>query len=61
MKRYLVNISFKSKGLRSDVDNVVETVKTKKEAMSFMELVDDTVDKALVKDQVTGKIEWIRR
>lgn len=44
-----------------NVSNVVEKVKTMKEAMSFKDLIDDTVDKALIKDNVTGKVTWLKK
>ena len=59
MNRYTVNISFKRKMFES-VSNIVEKVKTMKEAMSFKDLIDDTVDRALIKDNVTGKVTWLK-
>ena len=43
-----------------NVSNIVEKVKTMKEAMSFKGLIDDTVDRALIKDNVTGKVTWLK-
>lgn len=60
MKRYTINISFKTK-LFEKSNNIVEQVKTKVEALSYNDLIDDTVDKALIKDNVTGKIEWLKK
>ena len=59
MERYTVNISFKRK-MFENVSNIVEKVKTMKEAMSFKDLIDDTVDRALIKDNVTGKMTWLK-
>lgn len=60
MERYTVNISFKRK-MFENVSNIVEKVKTMKEAMSFKDLIDDTVDRALIKDNVTGKVTWLKK
>lgn len=43
-----------------NVSNIVEKVKTMKEAMSFKDLIDDTVERALIKDNVTGKVKWLK-
>jgi hypothetical protein len=59
MEIYTVNISFKRK-MFENVSNIVEKVKTMKEAMSFKDLIDDTVDRALIKDNVTGKVTWLK-
>lgn len=59
MERYTVNISFKTK-MFENVSNIVEKVKTMKEAMSFKDLIDSTVDRALIKDNVTGKVVWLK-
>ena len=61
MERYIVNISFKVNEFFEKPSNIVEKVKTLKEAMSFESLIDNTVDKALVKDTVTGKIIWLKK
>lgn len=59
--RYVVNISFKGfteVGFKK-VENIVEPVKTLKEAKEYKALVDDTVAKACIVDKVTGKVvEW---
>ena len=52
--RYTINISFKQYG----TDNIVEKVKTLREAESYKDLIDDTVDRALLKDNVSGKVTW---
>tara|TARA_R110002124_G_scaffold253785_1_gene419235 strand:+ start:259 stop:438 length:180 start_codon:yes stop_codon:yes gene_type:complete len=57
--RYTVNISFK-KQIFEKVSNIVEKVKTLKEAMTYKDLIDETVDRALIKDNVTGKITWLK-
>ena len=57
--RYTVNISFK-KQMFEKVSNIVEKVKTLKEAMTYKELIDETVDRALIKDNVTGKVTWLK-
>jgi len=59
MERYTINISFKTE-MFENVNSIVEYVKTKREAMSYKDLIDDTVSKALIKDNVTGKIEWLK-
>ena len=57
--RYTVNISFKKQMLEK-VSNIVEKVKTFKEAMAYKALIDETVDRALIKDNVTGKVTWLK-
>lgn len=57
--RYLLNISFKQQ-ISDKASNIVELFKTKKEAMQYSELIDETVDKALLKDNVTGKVVWLK-
>ena len=57
--RYTVNISFK-KQMFEKVSNIVEKVKTLKEAMTYKDLIDETVDRALIKDNVTGKVIWLK-
>ncbi len=57
--RYTVNISFKKQMLEK-VSNIVEKVKTLKEAMTYKDLIDETVDRALIKDNVTGKVTWLK-
>ena len=42
------------------VSNIVEKVKTLKEAMTYKDLIDETVDRALIKDNVTGKVIWLK-
>ena len=59
MERYTINISFKRK-MGDNGSNIVEKVKTLKEAMSYKELIDETVDRALIKDNVTGKVTWLK-
>lgn len=59
MERYTINISFKRK-MFDNGSNIVEKVKTLKEALSYKELIDDTVDRALIKDNVTGKVTWLK-
>jgi hypothetical protein len=60
MERYTINISFKC-GMFEKSDNIVEYVKTKREVLSYSTMLDDTVDKALIKDNVTGKVEWLKK
>jgi hypothetical protein len=59
MERYTINISFNTE-MFEESSNIVEKVKTLKEAMSYKDLIDNTVKKALVKDNVTGKITWLK-
>lgn len=42
------------------VSNIVEKVKTLREAMTCKDLIDETVDRALIKDNVTGKVTWLK-
>jgi hypothetical protein len=58
--RYIINISFVNRGLLGTT-NFVERVKTLKEAESLKFLIDDTVDKALIKDTVTDKVIWLKQ
>jgi len=60
MERYIINISFKWEGIERPPENIVQPVKTMREAMSYAELIDDTVDKAAIKDRVTGNIKWLK-
>ena len=55
--RYIFNVSF-VKGIGEDRKTIVEPFKTLREAESYKELIDDTVEKATIKDTVTGKITW---
>ena len=59
MNRYTINISFNSERFET-TSNIVEKVKTMKEAMSYKELIDETVKKALIKDNVTGRVTWLK-
>ena len=59
MERYTINISFKREMLDKGT-NIVEKVKTLKEAMSYKELIDDTVERALIKDNFTEKVTWLK-
>jgi len=59
MNRYTINISFNSERFET-ISNIVEKVKTMKEAMSYKELIDETVKKALIKDNVTGQVTWLK-
>jgi hypothetical protein len=43
-----------------NVNNIVESVKTLREAMSYKNLIDETVNRALIKDNVTGKVIWLK-
>jgi len=58
MKRYTVNISFKHSGglMSKRTTNIVEEFKTLHEASKLRDLIDETVDKALIKDNVTENI-----
>ena len=59
MDRYIVKISFKQK-MFERVTDIVYTCKTLKQAEEASSLIDNTVDKALIKDNVTGKVIWIK-
>ena len=52
---HVINTSFEDLPPR-----VVEKVKTLKEAMTYKDLIDETVDRALIKDNVTGKVTWLK-
>ena len=59
--RYTINISFINRGmLDKRVENIVEHVKTFKEAESYKDIIDETVDRALIKDNVTGSVTWLK-
>ena len=58
--RYTINISFHTV-LFEESNNIVEGVPTFKEAMDCKELIDDTVHKALIKDNATGEVTWLKR
>jgi hypothetical protein len=60
MERYTINISFNTNFLEK-ASNIVENVKTYKEAISYQSLIDETVNKALIKDNVTGKVIWLKQ
>ncbi|WP_372937550.1 hypothetical protein [Seonamhaeicola sp.] len=53
--RYTVNVSFK-KQIDKKVDVLFEGCKTLKEAISYKSLIDETVDKFIIRDRVSGKI-----
>lgn len=59
MERYIVDISFKTKRFE-ECSNIVERVKTMKEALTYSELIDETVDSANIKDTITGKVTWLK-
>lgn len=58
-KRYTLNISFKRENFEKGY-NIVEKFKTINEAIKHKELIDETVDRAFIKDNVTGKITWLK-
>ena len=60
MKRYTINISF-NRCISDNGSNIVEDVKTLTEAMSYKSIIDNTVKKALIKDNVTGKVIWLKQ
>jgi len=60
MERYTLNISFKNNRAGNVVANVVESCKTLKQALGFSSLIDDTVDRALIKDNVSGRVIWLK-
>ena len=61
MDRYTINISFKYTPRLEQVSNVVESVKTMSEAMLCVDLIDETVERALIKDNVNGKVIWLKK
>lgn len=60
MERYTINISFITR-IGENIPNIVEKVKTLREAMSYTDLIDETVSRALIKDNVTGKVIWLKQ
>lgn len=60
MERYTINISFITR-IGENVPSIVEKVKTLREAMSYSGIIDETVSKALIKDNVTGKVIWLKQ
>ena len=60
MDIWTINISF-NQGFYERVDNIVAHEKTLIMAKKYADLIDDTVDKALIKDNVTGKIIWLKK
>jgi hypothetical protein len=60
MDRYIINISFKHNIGSQQVSNVVESVKTMNEAMLYADLIDETVECALIKDNVNGLVTWLK-
>jgi len=60
MKRYTINISFNCTSFEVS-NNIVEKIKTMREAMSYKDLIDSTVNRALIKDNVTGKVTWLKK
>lgn len=60
-QRYLLNISFKNSPYDKDrVLAIVETFSTKKEALSYKDLIDETVARAVIRDNFTDKITWLK-
>jgi hypothetical protein len=57
--RYTVIISFKHSIIDS-VAPIKEHVKTLKEAKEFDSLIDETVDFAYIRDEITGKITYLK-
>lgn len=52
MLRYTLHISFKDYYCK----DIVEPIKTLKEALSYSDLIDNTVVKAFIKDNVNGEV-----
>lgn len=60
MKRYTLNISF----IRDRFDNglnIVENFTTLREAKSYEHLIDNSVDRALIRDNVNGNVIWLKK
>lgn len=55
-KRYTVNILFYNSS-----ENIVAHCATRSEADSWEEVVDESVKKASVRDNASGKVEWIKK
>lgn len=53
--RYTVNISFYGSN-----ESIVDKCRTKSDADEWRGMIDDTVKKALIKDNASGKIEWLK-
>jgi len=58
MKRYTVTINFIF-NKTGNVKSIVENVKTLKEALSYKDILDETVSTARIKNNVTGRIKWL--
>ena len=58
MKRYTVTINF-IYNKTGNVKSIVENVKTLKEALSYKDILDETVSTARIKNNVTGRIKWL--
>lgn len=57
--RYTVNISFKNNDPWNKTSTIAERVKTLKEAKEYKSLIDNTVERACIIDNVTLKVvEW---
>ncbi len=61
--RYTINISFVCNNMFSDrVPAIVEKVKSIKEAREYKELIDETVAKACIIDNLKGVVvEWLKK
>lgn len=57
--RYLFNVSFVKK-IGEERKNIAEKFKTFREAESYSDIIDDTVERALIKDTVTGRVTWLK-
>lgn len=60
---FTLNISFINKSLIDNrVNNIVHYCHTLEEANEWYDvLVDDTVDRALVKNNVSGEVTWLKK
>lgn len=61
MNRYIINISFKTNHFLRSENTLVDSVKTLREAKSYESIIDDTVDKAFIRDMVTGNLHWLKK
>jgi hypothetical protein len=60
MKRYTINISFNQPLVlgAKRTETIKEDFKSLHEACKYRDIIDDTVNKALLKDNVTGNVIW---
>ncbi len=58
--RYRTIIQFKGQTLLNHTLPIVEDSKSFKKANAWKDLIDNTVTKAWIEDNVTGKVTWLK-